>query len=128
MPIRDDLNIEERKRGLTLASWNVRGLNNPIKRGKAFAHLKSPSTDTIFLQETHLKNDSYSRLRCRLIGNIYHSSFPAKGRGTEIRMRKGIPFIHKATISDKEGRFLIVTGEIYSTPLTLLNILCMHPM
>lgn len=36
-------------------------------------------------------------------------------------IRKGIPFIHKDTISDKEGRFLIVTGEIYSTPLTLMN-------
>lgn len=110
------------RRGLTLASWNVRGLNSPIKRGKVFAHLKSLSPDIIFLQETHLKNDSHARLRCKWIGNIYHSSFPARARGTAIMMRKNIPFIHEATIADKEGRFLIVTGELYSTPLTLLNI------
>lgn len=53
---------------------------------------------------------------------MYNSSFNVKARGTAIMIRTGFPFIHKDTISDKEGRFLIVTGEKYSTPLTLLNI------
>lgn len=107
MPIQDTLDTEERRRGLTLASWNVGGLNNPIKRGKALAHLKSLSQDIIFLRETHMKNYSHTRLKCKWIWNICHSSFPAKARDTAIMIRKGIPFIHKATISDKEGRFLM---------------------
>lgn len=103
MPIQNDLNTREGRRGVTLASWNVRGLNNPIKRGKIFAHLKSLAPDLIFLQETHLKKDSHIRLRCKWINNVYHSSFNFKARGTAIMIRKGVPFIHKDTISDKEG-------------------------
>ena len=60
--------------------------------------------------------------KCKWINKIYHSSFNVKARGAAIMVRKGVPFIHKDTISDKEGRYVMVTGEIYSTPLTLLNI------
>lgn len=44
--------------------------------------------------------------------NISHSFFPAKARGTAITFRKRTRFINTDTISDKEGQFLIVTGEI----------------
>lgn len=67
MAIPDDRNIEDKCRGQTFASWNVQGLNNPIKRGKDFVHLKSLSPDIIFLQETHLKNDSHTGLICKCI-------------------------------------------------------------
>lgn len=113
------MNTKEPRKGLTLASWNVRGLNNPIKRGKVISHLKSLGPDLIFLQETHLKKNSHIRLKCKWINNISHASFNVKARGTAILIRKGVPFIHKDTISDTEGRFLIVTGD--STPLTLMN-------
>ncbi|CDQ65045.1 unnamed protein product [Oncorhynchus mykiss] len=89
---------------------------------KVRAHLKALSSDIIFLQETHLKNNSHSRLKCRLVGQVYHSNFSAKTRGTAILVRKGIPFLHKTTIADKEGRYVIVIGEIHSTSVTLLNI------
>lgn len=112
----------ERRAGLTFTSWNVKGLNEPIKRGKVLAHLKALSSDIIFLQETHLKNNSHNRLKCKWVGQVYHSNFSAKTRGTAILVRKGIPFQHKTTIVDKEGRYVIVIGEIHSTSVTLLNI------
>lgn len=37
-------------------------------------------------------------------------------------MRKGVLFKHHSTIADKEGRYVIVVGELYSRPVTLLNI------
>ncbi len=46
---------------LTFSSWNVKGLNHPVKRSKVLSHLKSMNTDIIFLQETHFKNDSHSK-------------------------------------------------------------------
>ena len=107
---------------LTFCSWNVNGINEPVKRGKVLSHLKSLHTDFIFLQETHLKNDSHSRLRCRWIQQIYHSNFSIKARGVAILIRKGVPFKHTSTIADKDGRYLILVGEIHSTPMTLLNI------
>lgn len=36
--------------------------------------------------------------------------------------RKNIPFIHSSTISDPEGRFLIVSGSLNSVPITLVNV------
>lgn len=109
-------------RGLTLTSWNIRGVNNPVKSGKVLAHLKSLNSDIMFLQETHLKNDSHNRLRTRWIKDVYHTTFSTKSRGTAILMRKGIPFTHNKTIADKEGRYLVVIGEIYNISLTLVNL------
>ena len=76
----------------------------------------------MFLQETHLNNSSHGRLRARWIGETYHSNFSSKARGTAILIRKGIPFLQKKTISDKEGRYIIVIGEIHNISLTLVNI------
>lgn len=42
------------KKNLVFSIWDVRGVNNPVKRGKALSHLKSLTSDIMFLQETHL--------------------------------------------------------------------------
>lgn len=34
-------------------SWNVRGINSPIKRNKILKHLKKLKADVCMLQETH---------------------------------------------------------------------------
>uniref|UniRef100_A0AAR2JMC4 exodeoxyribonuclease III n=1 Tax=Pygocentrus nattereri TaxID=42514 RepID=A0AAR2JMC4_PYGNA len=108
--------------GLTFTSWNVRGVNDPVKRRKVLTHLKSLSSDVIFLQETHLKRDFHIRLRFNWVGQVYHSSFSAKARGVAILIRKGVLFKHHSTIADKQGRYIIVTGELQSIPVTLLNV------
>lgn len=109
-------------KNLTFSSWNVRGVNNPNKRGKILSNLKSLTSDIMFLQETHLNKKSHGRLRTKWIGQICHSTFSCKARGTAILIRKGIPFLQKKTITDKEGRYVIVIGEIQNTSLTLVNI------
>lgn len=110
------------KKGLTFTSWNIRGANNPVKRGKVLNHLKSLHSDITFLQETHLKNNCHNRLKAKWVKEIYHTSFSTKARGAAIIIKKGIPFIHNSTIADKDGRYIIVSGEIYNTSLTLVNV------
>lgn len=109
-------------KNLTFSSWNVRGLNNPVKRGKVLSHLKTLTSDIMFLQETHLNNNSHSRLRAKWIGDIYHSTFSSKARGAAVLIRRGVPFLQKKTIADKEGRYIIVIGEIHNISITLVNI------
>ena len=109
-------------RGLIFTSWNVKGMNHPINHGQVLSLLKALNSDIMFLQETHLKNDAHSRLRSNWIGQIFHSTFSAKARGTAILIRKGIAFKHKSTIVDRDGRYIIVTGEMHSSPVTLVNI------
>lgn len=83
---------KERMGERIFSSWNVKGINEPFKRGKVLAHLKSLNSEIIFLQETHLKKDSHLRLRCKWISQVYHSSFPFKTRGVAIMIRKGVLF------------------------------------
>lgn len=118
----NNLNVKGASSSLNFSTWNVKGLNEPVKRGKILSHLKSLSSDIMFLQETHLKRYAHVRLRCKWIGQIYHSNFSAKSRGTAILIRKGVPFKHNQTISDKEGRYVIVVGEVFSVPRTLVNV------
>lgn len=49
-------------------------------------------------------------------------SFSTKARGAAIIIKKGIPFIHNSTIADKDGHYIIVSGEINNTSLTLVNV------
>lgn len=52
---------------------------------------------------------------------MYHATCAVRSRGVAILFRKGTPFIHKSTIADKEGRYLIIAGELYSLPITLIK-------
>lgn len=115
-------NVNDKKVDLTFCTWNVKGVNEPVKRGKVLSHLKSLKADIIFLQETHLKNKYHNKLRCRWVNQVYHSTFSAKARGVAIVIKKGVPFRQTSTIADKNGRYILVTGEMHATPITLLNI------
>lgn len=93
-----------------------------VKRSKIFSHLKSLKLDVILLQETHFNINSQKRLNCKWIGQTYYSSFNYKARGTAILIRKGIPFEHSKVISDTNGRYIVVVGKLFNTPLILANI------
>lgn len=98
--------------------WNVNGLNAPVKRGKVLPILNYWTLTSFFLQETHLRNDSHARLKCKWIQQIHQSNFTIKARGTAILVRRGVPFKHLSTIADRDGRRVI----LHSTPITLQNI------
>lgn len=100
----------------------MRGLNDIVKRSKVFTHLNSLHADILFLQETHIKHSCAHRLRCRWIGQMYHSTFSSKARGVSILIRKNIPFQHLSTKQDINGRYLIVTGTILEKHVTFVNL------
>lgn len=108
--------------GITLVSWNVRGLGLATKRAKILSHLKSLSADVAFLQETHIRPKECNLLRCRWADQIYQSTFSSKARGVAIIIKKNTSFNHISTVTDPNGHFLIVTGYLYSMHVTLVNI------
>ena len=107
---------------MNFVSWNCRGLNAPVKRSKVLSHLRKLEAHIIYLQETHLKVVDHTRLRKNWIGQIYHSTFQAKARGTAILIHKSVPFICSNVLADPNGRYIVVTGKIHSIPLILANI------
>lgn len=105
-----------------MVSWNVRGLGHAVKRGKVFAHLKSLKADVILLQETHIKATEQRRLRAGWVSQVYQSPFTSKARGVAILFRKNIPFRLDSMVTDPNGRYIMITGNIHSFPVTLLNV------
>lgn len=62
-----------------IVSWNVRGLNYPVERGKIFTHLKSLNANVIYLQETDIKNSVKDKLHIGWGSQIFQSNFGAGG-------------------------------------------------
>ena len=42
-----------------LITWNTKGMNSAVKRGRIWAHLKKWKADIAFLQETHLRSQDH---------------------------------------------------------------------
>lgn len=105
-----------------LVSWNVRGLGGPVKQSRVFSHLKSLNTDMAFLQETHLCASDHSRLRKPWVGQIFHSTFNSKSRGTAILINKRTQFSPTQITSDPGGRYTIVCGSLYQVPVVMVSV------
>lgn len=102
-------------------SWNVKGLNGPIKRARVFSHLKKLKVGLAFLQETHITAADQIRLKKNWVGQSFHSSFTTKARGVSILIHKSILFTPSKVICDPQGRFLIVPGSLFNIPIILVN-------
>uniref|UniRef100_A0A3P9HIW7 exodeoxyribonuclease III n=1 Tax=Oryzias latipes TaxID=8090 RepID=A0A3P9HIW7_ORYLA len=107
---------------IRIMSWNCKGLNGTVKHNKILSHVNTMEADVMFLQETHLKFCSQTVLHKSWVGHLFHSKFNLKLRGVAILIRKNIPFICNDSISDPQGRFIIVTGKLCGTPVILANI------
>lgn len=107
---------------ITFTTWNCRGMGRALKQGKVFSHLKSLSSDIVFLQETHIQPSEQRRLRSAWVSQVYQSTFSSKARGVAILVRRTIQFVFKSQTTNPGGRFILVTGTINSVPLVLLNI------
>ena len=103
-------------------SWNVKGVNNPNKRQRVMSHLQELKVDMAFLQETHLCNINVNGLKRNWVGQVFHSKFNAKARGTAILINKNISFHSKEIISDPNGRYIIVVGQLFANPVILVNV------
>lgn len=58
---------------LKLISWNVKGLNSPIKRQRVLSHLAKLNADIVLLQETHLTDVESLKLKRGWVGEVYFS-------------------------------------------------------
>ena len=107
---------------LRFVSWNVKGINGPVKRGRVFSHLKHLKTEIAFLQETHLITKDHHRLKAPWVGQTFHSNFSSKTRGTAILIHKKIQFSPTNVIADHQGRFVIVSGSLNNESVVLVNL------
>ena len=103
-------------------SWNIKGIHHPIKRTRVFTHLKSLGAEIMFLQETHLRTSDNSKLEKGWIGQMFCSKFDDRSRGTAILIKKGVPFVPTSVLADNNGRYVIVSGNLFGSKVVLANI------
>lgn len=97
-------------------------MNGPVKCSRIFSHLKQLKTDVLFLQETHLRLEDHTRLRKSWVNHIFHYKFNNRSREVEILINKLIQFSLNAIIADPNGRYVIVSGLLFQTPVLLVNV------
>lgn len=103
-------------------SFNVNGLNGPVKRKRVLDYLKKLKTEIVFIQESHLTKTEHQKLKREWVGQVYASSFNSKARGAVILLHKNLPFSIGKPISDPAGRYVLIQGNMYSETWTLLNV------
>lgn len=107
---------------LTLVSWNVKGLNHPIKRKRVMSRLKQFRPGILFLQETHLQDPDHLHLSKCWSGQFFQSNFKAKARSAAILIDQNIPFACSNVVLDKNGRFVIVSSKLGNKHVTFANL------
>lgn len=96
----------------SLISWNVRGMNSPLKRTMIFTCLKKFYPAIICLQETHLTAETKSCLKYTWIGWAYHSTHTSFSRGVSVVIHRSLDYQEYASKIDSEGRFVFLHCRI----------------
>ena len=106
---------------LTIVSYNVHGLNHPIKRKKIFYQLKKMQCSIALLQETHLSEKEHIKLKREWV-NLVYSASNGKKRGVAILISKTLAFSAEKVVQDKSGRYVMVVGSVGGTEISILNV------
>jgi exonuclease III len=110
-------------RHFKVASWNVNGLNNPVKRSRVMAKMRREKPQIIFLQETHLSKDEHEKLKQFGYKNTFYSSFKTgHKRGVAVLLHNSLNFELVKEIRDSEGRYILVQGRIENNMTTLISV------
>lgn len=104
---------------LKFVTWNIRGIGSQAKRLKVLNHINKLQADICLLQETHTSESDCHKLRTPQFNQIFSAHFNSRQRGVAILIHKNISFINNNTITDPEGRFIIINITIHNTPTTI---------
>lgn len=108
---------------LKIASFNINGVLNPVKRERILSKLKKDQIQVAFLQETHLNDSEHAKLNKQGFKHVCFSSHGSgRRRGVATLISKAVNYEHISEYNDKEGRFVMVTGKLEGIVITLLNV------
>jgi len=87
---------------ITFVTWNVRGFSSQTKKVKVFNHLNKLQADICLLQETHLSESDYNKIKSSNYSHLFSAHYNTKQRGVCILISKKISFVHN-TVTDTPG-------------------------
>ncbi len=84
-------------------SWNVNGLNSPVKRTKCLDYLHRKRADIALIQESHFRASDVTRCQNRHFKIIASSSHTNASRGVIILQNRRFPFLIEKSGGDEYG-------------------------
>uniref|UniRef100_A0A3Q1BAU0 exodeoxyribonuclease III n=1 Tax=Amphiprion ocellaris TaxID=80972 RepID=A0A3Q1BAU0_AMPOC len=99
-----------------IVAWNVHGIRSQTKRVKIMDYVSKLKADILLLQETHLLQSEEKCLSDSNYSIIFSSCYNSRQRGVSILVHKRIPFTLNSTVTDSEGRYIIIQATIYLAP------------
>lgn len=108
---------------INIASFNVNGLRNFVKRKKIYYHLREIlQLDIICMQETHCLEKDLNLWRSQWGSEMYNSYGESNARGVTILIKRN--FVHKVNecIIDPRGRYIIMELIIEQKPVVLASL------
>lgn len=107
---------------IRIISWNVNGLQNPVKLKKCLPYLKSQQTRSAFIQETHLLESEVLKLKRDWVGQVFHSSYTSKKHGVAILVHKKPNFVIVKEQKNSEGTMICLEAKMNGSNINLCNI------
>lgn len=108
---------------MNIATINVRGINNPIKRKTIFHWLENKKFDIICLQETFCTQNSLEKITNDWDGLSYHCTSPSShAKGVSILFNKNLDFNIISIHYCNEGRKLLINFEHKDQSYTIVNL------
>ena len=105
-----------------LLSLNVRGSGNFKKRRAIFTWCRRKKSDFILLQETHSTRETRDIWKNEWGGEIYFSHGKSNARGVAVLIKNGLDHKIVRSVSDSNGRFLMLVIEIQDVDYTIINV------
>ncbi len=89
---------------------------------KILNNLLNLGSDVFLLQETHLSHSYDNLINYGQFTKLFSSSFNSRQRGVTNLIHKKLPFTLNNTLTDIEGRYVIVFLTIYNKKFTIVNL------
>lgn len=107
---------------INILSWNVNGLNSPVKRTKCLDYLRSKKVSIALIQESHLKSVDVHRFQNRYFKVISASSAVNKTKGVLIVIKRNSVFSIIRTGGDTEGRITYAVVSLNNTNYAFMSV------
>lgn len=105
-----------------LVSWNIRGVNDPVKRTMVSTALRKHLPVVCALQETHLVPETLSCLNFAWAEWAYHSTHTSYSRGVSVLIHCSPDFQLLDKRIDSEARYVFLLCRIFQLTCILAKV------
>ena len=107
---------------LSIASLNVKGLNDGSKRISLYNWIRENNFDITFFQESHSESYLEETFRQHFFGKIIFSHGTSRKSGVMMLFKKDLENLIEDLKVDDRGRYIIVTVKVADQNLVIGNI------